>query len=219
MKKIYVAGMAAAALLCSSLVHAEGVGVTAKVGTLGLGLQLTAGFSPVFNGRLGFNNYTYNYSTIKDNINYDVALGLKSGELLLDLHPFAGGFRVTGGAMYNKNALNLTATPAGTYSVGNNTYTAAQVGTLTGVVDFNKVAPYFGIGWGNAVEKGDRFSFAMDLGVMLQGAPKAVLSANGPVTSLPTFKDDLAREEANLNASLKEFKYYPVASVGIGYHF
>ena len=73
MKKIYAAGMAAAALLCSSLAHAEGIGVTAKAGTLGLGLQLTAGFSPVFNGRLGFNNYTYNYNTIKDNINYDVA--------------------------------------------------------------------------------------------------------------------------------------------------
>lgn len=219
MKNIGVAGLAAMAALFASLAHAEGIGVSVKAGTLGTGAQLTAGFAPTWNARLGVNNFSYDYNTTKDSINYDIGLGLKSGELLLDWHPFAGGFRFSGGVMYNKNALKLTATPAGSYTIGNNTYTGAQVGVLTGVMDFNKSAPYLGVGWGNAVEKGDRLSFALDIGVMMQGTPKASLSATGPVTSLPTFQDDLAREEATLNAAMKDFKYYPVVSLGLGYHF
>jgi hypothetical protein len=35
-------------------------------------------------------------------------------------------------------------------------YNSAQIGTLTGTVDFKKTAPYFCIGWGCAVYQGSR---------------------------------------------------------------
>jgi hypothetical protein len=54
---------------------------------------------------------------------------------------------------------------------------------------------------------------SFDIGVMMHGSPTAKLSAPGvPV-------GDIAAEEAQLNDEIKDLKYWPVVSLGIGYTF
>ena len=64
----------------------------------------------------------------------------------------------------------MVSVPSGSYSIGNRTYTGAEVGTITGTVDFASSAPYFGVGWGNATS--GRLGIALDLGLVFQGTPQ-----------------------------------------------
>jgi hypothetical protein len=119
----------------------------------------------------------------------------------------------------NNNKVDVTGQPkSGSITVNGVTYTAAQIGSLSGdVKPGHKVAPYLGIGYGNVWTKGVNFYF--DLGVMFQGAPKANLTANcGPALSVAQCaqaQNDVDQEERRLEDKLKRFKYYPVANIGI----
>jgi len=111
---------------------------------------------------------------------------------------------------------------AGRYTIQGNTYDAASVGKVSGRVDFNKVAPYIGIGWGRPSAKEKGWALAADVGVLLQGTPKTSLAASGCTASADVcgrFANDLARENAALRDEASRFKAYPVLRVGISYKF
>ena len=108
----------------------------------------------------------------------------------------------------------------GEFDIGDRTFTVAEVGTLTGDLGFNEVAPYAGIGWGNAVSKDGRWAFMVDVGVLFQGRPDVALaSTGGTLSDDPLRTDELRREEANLEDDLGLFRFYPVISLGIAYRF
>jgi hypothetical protein len=215
-----------AALLLSGAASAEGLGLSANASSLGLGLDLTKSFSPGLNGRLGFNSYNYNKSLTQSSIDYDASFKWQSAHALADWYPAQGTFRTSIGLVYNSNKLSLTAKPSAgsTYTIGNNTYTAAQVGSLTGEMSFSKSAPYLGIGWGNPVESGKGWGFVADLGVLYQGAPHVSLSSNcGSAiagTALCTqLATDTATQQSKLSSDLNSFRWYPVFSIGASYQF
>lgn len=189
------------------------------INTLGLGVEGTARILPKLNARLGINYYRYTYDEEEDDVDYDVDLNLFSGSALLDWHPFAGTFRISGGLLLNKNELEMDARPNEPVEIGDQEYAASEVGTLSGDLDFRSVAPYVGIGWGNAVGEDKRWGFVCDLGIVYQGSPDADLEATGPIASDATFQADLAREEENLEDDFEFLKYYPVISFGISYKF
>ena len=137
----------------------------------------------------------------------------------MDWFPFDNAFHMTGGLLVNQNELELTAKTTANYEIGNTTYTAAEVGTLTGELDFNDVAPYIGIGWGNPFGKEGNWSFAIDLGVMFQGSADVDLSANGTLAGNAAFAANLAREEDNLEDEIDDYQYYPVIALGVSYRF
>jgi hypothetical protein len=194
--------------------------VGAKAGTLGIGGEATLGILPGLNVRTGYNAHNYDGTTTRDNIAYNYRLRLGSLPLLIDLHPFpTSGFRFSGGLIVNNNKVDATGKPQGSYTIGGTTYTAAQVGNLTGRIEFNSTAPYAGIGWGNAVAKGLPLTVCIDAGVMFQGIPKVSLSANGTLASDSTFKANLAKEEATIRDTTDNLKYYPVVSLGLAYRF
>lgn len=220
MKKTIVAGVLLLVTAGSISVEAAGLALGARVSTLGLGVEVTTAFTPFLNGRAGFNYLTYSDTRTESGIRYDADLELQSVTALLDWHPFAGGLRVTAGAVFNDNQLDMTAKPATSFTIGNNTYLPNQVGVMSGKVTFDDVAPYLGIGWGNAVGDGQRFSFALDLGVLFQGSPQAKLTAvGGLLASDPAFLADLRLEEQNLNNELDNFELYPVVGAGLAYRF
>jgi hypothetical protein len=190
-----------------------------KVGTLGAGLEGTARINSSINARLGVNVFEYDYSGTEDDIKYDFDLELLSVSTLFDWHPFGNIFRFTIGGLYNQNSLDMTANPAGSYSIGDTTYTPGEVGTLTGELDFEDFCPYIGIGWGNAVDKNKQWSFSFDLGVIYQGEPSVNLSATGTLSGNAAFQANLAREQQNLEDELEDFQFYPVVSFGISYSF
>lgn len=193
--------------------------VAGKLSTLGVGVEITTYMTSNINLRFGVNAFSYDYSGKESDVKYDFDLDLLSGSVLLDWHPFHGGFRLSGGGMINQNELNMEAKPTISYTIGTKTYTFSEVGTLTGKMDFDKIAPYAGIGWGNAVGKGKRWGLTLDLGVIFQGSPDIDLVANGLLASDPSFQADLAKEKQDLEDDLDEFEYYPVIAFGITYKF
>lgn len=199
--------------------HATGFAVTPKIGTLGLGIEATSAISESLNIRAGINTFSYDYSSTESGIDYDFDLDLKSVAAMLDWHPFSNGFRVTGGALYNGNELSARAAPSDSFDIGGTIYTPAEVGTLTGDIDFRKTAPYLGIGWGNPLAPGSKWTVSLDLGIMFQGAADVDYTATGALSTDPAFLADLDTERAELEDALDNFEYYPVASIGVSYRF
>jgi hypothetical protein len=200
-------------------VASAGAGLGIKVGSLGIGAELTKSLTDKVNVRVGGNFFNYSYEGTEDDIDYDFKLKLKNFTGLIDLHPSGGAFRLSGGLVSNSNVLDATGTTTGNYSIGNGTYSPSQVGTLAAKVDFKKAAPYAGIGFGNAGSDGTGVGFVFDLGVVFSGAPKVALNANGSASSSSSFQSDLRREEASLQEDLNVFKYYPVLAIGISFKF
>lgn len=209
--------------LMPSLALASGFNVSARVGTLGLGAEAGYAFNDYVNLRLALNNYSYGYDTTEDGIEYDFDFELESTALFLDIHPFAGSFRITGGILDNKNRLEGQAVPMGEYDIGGETYSGAEVGTLYSDVGLGESNPvYIGLGWSKALGTSG-FGVGFDLGVVLQGSPTVRLSATGPITTNPAtaedFERDLRAEEEDLQSELSDFETYPVISLGLTYQF
>jgi hypothetical protein len=197
--------------------YAIGLGVTGKASSLGIGIEVTKSLVPMVNIRGGVNFFNYTFNRTKSGNDYDFDLKLKSFSILVDLHPILGrGFRISGGVVFNDNHMEMLGLGGGSYSIGNQTYTAADIGVLRGTVDFKPFAPYLGIGWGNATS--GRFGIAMDLGLAFQGSPQVALVASGPISSNPIFIQELNRENRELENDTREFKYYPVIGVGLSFN-
>lgn len=209
MKKI----LAASLLVACSSAFADDTTVAAKVSTLGLGVDLAIPMTQSIDGRIGFNTFNYNFNRSVASAagglptNYTGKLNLQSIAALADYHPFDGGFRLTGGLLYNNNKFSMSAINANLNGVPCNC-------TASATIDFNKAAPYLGIGWGSAA-KDSGLSFAADIGVLFQGSPKGTITTSG--AAVPAA--DINQATADLNNSLKNFRYYPVVSIGIGYTF
>lgn len=216
--------LAGALILLPGLVYGHGVALTAKIGTLGLGAQATMAFSPSFTARAGINGYNYSADTVQSGIDYHAKLKLNTFSLLGDWYPFDGAFRATFGLMYNRNEGDLTARPNnGQFVINGVSYAATDVGTLYSKVTFKKIAPYFGIGWGNPAAAGKGWGMTADVGVLYQGTPQASLTAvcGSGINALicAQLQSDTQQEQAQLNADINKYKWYPVVSVGVSYRF
>jgi hypothetical protein len=220
--KSHVVLLGIAAALAAAGAQAQ-TGVTADIGSTGLGLHLSVPLKENLNARVGFNGMNYSYNGNTSNVNYDFKLKLRTVDALLDFYPTASAFRLTGGLVYNGNKVDATGKPTGTgtYTLNGNTYTAASAGTLNGKIDFRKLAPYLGIGYGNA-PKNDGWGFSADLGVLFQGSPNTSLTSNGctATAALCTrLATDVAVENVRLRDEVKDLRAYPVIRVGISRSF
>ncbi|MFH2139193.1 MAG: hypothetical protein ABII63_00190 [Pseudomonadota bacterium] len=194
----------------------------AHASLLGLGLELAAPLSEKYTARVGFNTLKLSGNTDSGGLSYKGDLKLSSVTALMDWRPWNGVTHLTAGVIFNSNKLelNATATSGTVYSINGFNYTAATGDAINTTVDFNKVAPYLGIGWsGQPKKKG--FSFSSDIGILFQGSPKATVTATGAWTAAggKTVTDLVADAQSQLNSDLSNFKYYPVVSIGIGYTF
>ena len=175
--------------------------------------------------RIGLNAFNYNYNATSSTVNYDFKLQLQTVSALADWYPFEGSFRTSVGVMYNNNKVSLAGLPTGgTYTINGTTYNSTDVGSLQGEMAFNKVAPYIGIGWGNPAEKDKGWGFTSDIGVLFQGNPKTSLvatcsSAIAGTASCTQLQSDAAAENTKLQSDLSNFKWWPVASIGISYQW
>lgn len=204
------------ALAASGAASAAGVGL--RAGTLGVGGDVAWGIAPTLSLRLGYSalNFDSHYDT--SNVRYDGSVKLSNFSGLIDWSP-VGPFRLTAGLVGSGNKLDVTAVPTSSlYDLNGRIYPASQVVDLRGTVEpNNRLAPYFGIGYGNVAGAGINFYF--DLGVVFQGSPKASLSATcGSALSAAQcsqLQSDVAAERYNLEQSLDKYKYYPVGQIGI----
>ncbi len=214
-----IAAIAVLILLTASRGYAQNVSLNVKAGTLGAGLEVEGVLFDSFGARVGFNTLSYDYSGTEDDIEYDIDLTLESVSLLVDWHPFQGAFRISGGGLYNNNHLELDAKSTATYEIGDTTYTATQIGTLDGEIDFNDIAPYVGLGWDTSFGKKNRIGFLVELGAMYQESPDVKLDVSGTISTDQAFQSDLAKEEDSLQDEMDFFKFYPVIAIGLNYRF
>ncbi|WP_373543431.1 hypothetical protein [Chamaesiphon sp.] len=199
-----------------------GVGVSARVGTLGIGVDVAKSITPQFNGRLGFNFGNVNFNRTDSGINYDSQLKLSSVQLFGDYYPFrSSGFRLTGGLVAQNNQFSVTSQPNnnGTYTIDGTQYQASNVGTLSGEYKYsNSIAPYLGIGIGKSTNEG--LGFNADLGVMFTGSPQVTLNAsNSAFNTNPITRNQLDNQVRQTENDLRGFNVYPVLSVGLSYGF
>ena len=76
-------------------------------GTLGAGVELSHAFGQRTGVRLNVDGHNFSRTATQDNIEYDMKLKLQTVSLLGDWFPFAGNFRISAGAMLNRNKFTL----------------------------------------------------------------------------------------------------------------
>ncbi len=223
MRKLFIAAAVLPLLAFPGLAPAD-TSLGLRGGTLGGGAELSYALSQRAAVRLNADGYTRKQSSTESDIQYDIKLKLQTVSLVGDLFPFANNFRISLGAMFNGNKLTMKGQPSGgTFTVNDQTYTGAEVGSLDAKEDFNKAAPYFGIGYGRPINRG--LSLIFDAGIMFQGSPKSKIDVTCG-TAAPQgsarctqLQSDAQAEQSRLDDSLHNLKYYPVISLGLAYTF
>lgn len=210
----------AAALMLPALASAEGFNASARASTLGVGYEVGYALNDYVNFRVASNKYDDEYDTTEDDIEYNFDLNLKSTALFVDIHPFGGVFRITGGMLDNKNKLDGRAEPAGTYEINGVEYTADDVGTLFSTVNIGESNPlYVGLGWSKSLENSG-FGIGFDIGAVMLGDSSVSLRATGPIANDAGFMADLEAEETEVEDEInQDFEMYPVIAFGITYQF
>jgi hypothetical protein len=192
----------------------------AKVGTLGLGGEVTTDLLPQVNLRGSLQWLDFNYDTDIGDIHYDLDLEFLHPLAVVDWYPFGGSFRLSGGVLFDGTDICLDATAAQSFEIGGRTYEPEDLGSLRGEVEFNAVAPYVGLGFGNPLSPDRRWGLALEIGVAFIGSPDVTLSATSPNQALADqLAGDLAREEQDIEDDLEKFQFYPVLSLSLFYRF
>jgi hypothetical protein len=154
----------------------------------------------------------------------DVKLKLSNTYLQLNLHPFAGSFRLSAGAYDSDNTLSGSASaavgdPNRTFDIGNNTYRLGDLKTIEYEGKLGDgISPFASLGWSKeAVKKG--VGLSLDFGVIFTGTPTVDIRATGSVQNNLQFIADVAKEKAEAQKDLESLKVYPVAKISLFYRF
>lgn len=217
---------------------APGLAASVRVGTLGYGAELDYPFNDSWNLRLQANSFSYDDSFNESDIEYDGELDLSTFGALIDFRPFAGSFKLTGGFFSNNNSLSANAQSAAdkVFDIGGAQFAGAANDPLrlSASIDLGKsTAGYLGFGWGNSYSSG--ITFNLEFGALFSGKATADLAASGTAYNVAApqqqfdvegtsalavqFRQELATEQANLQADLDDFEMYPVVALGLGYRF
>lgn len=206
----------------------------AQASTLGWGVSGGYDVSDSLSARAMFNHFDYSFDRTRRGNKFEGDLELLSFGLMMDWHPFDGGFRVTGGAFLNNSEL-VAGAKGENVKINDRRYS----GNLDLKADFDRFAPYLGVGYTGGRDRGG-FGFVFDAGVLFSGVPN--LSASGSASGnagscdfevddegratlkgicaeFGSLKSDLEREHTELTRDLDDFKLYPVVSLGALYRF
>jgi hypothetical protein len=205
--------------LTAGSASAQGVGGGLRLDTPGIGLEL----EPLVTDRFGIRGLVTGGSVLHEwdesGTRYDGKSPFGTGFLLADWHPYATGFRLSGGlAYYNQRLAGAARLGAGTIN-GGTPYSSAQVGSLDGRLTFSRASPYLGVGWGLTPRTGSRLYFSADLGVMYQRPSVMLMSNCGPTMPASLCAHDIRHEEAEFRDAEDHARLYPVISVGFGLRF
>lgn len=195
----------------------DGLFAGGKISTLGAGGEIGIALTENFSLRASATTFSYDFNETLDGIESDLELDLGALGVQLDLHPFANGFFLSGGAFNNFNEVTTRAMPAAPIEIGNTIYQPAEIGVIEGVGTFDDTVGYLGIGhvWGVH----NRWQFVAEAGAYFQGAPTIVYTATGLLAQDPAFLADLEAEASAAQADLEDLDTYPVLSLALRRRF
>jgi hypothetical protein len=194
--------------------------IAVRFGTQGIGGELSKWLVPHIGVRVGGEAFSLNVTGTQTDISYKTSVKLHSFNALLDLYPGPrGSFHLTAGLVTNPVTAEGTGQPSGsgTISINDHEYTPAQVGTLSAKIKFASAAPYLGLGFGTAANKGSGIFFAFDLGVRI-GKPTLALSATG-ASGNPQLAADVTAQQTKTQNDVNRVFGWPVLALGLGYRF
>jgi len=223
-----VALVAAAALACGGNAFAAddaGEGGHLQVGviggTLGVGPEVGYRINRMFGVRANGGFLSYSDDGDEDDYDYEGKLKLKSLGAMADIYPFGGSFRLSVGARSSRNRVTAVVTPTTNIDIGDETYTPAQAGILTGEVKFKKFAPTVMLGWGGKLKGG--LHFGIEAGLVMQGSPQAEVRSQGSslegTPAFAQFQAELQQEVDEAEEDAKDFKFWPVLQFHLSWRF
>ena len=199
---------------------AADIGASLKFGSPGFGGDMTVDISEKLNLRTGLNYFSLTIRPEEeraDSENITAELRLLTIPLLVDWHPYPGNFRLSAGLAWNGNKISASAKPGEELDFNDRAY---LVDDFYGKISFNRISPYLGFGYGNAVAGESRWTLALDIGVFYHGAPQVAAHATAAHPALqPAMDRDLAKEVADLEDDLRPYRFYPVLTLGLSYRF
>ena len=171
-KKITHLALVLGALPVAALAADYGT-VYTQIGTNGLGIGYAASVAPNWAARGQFNSFKQSFSgdigDFGSGSSLRVDINFSSVPLLADWYPGDGGFRVSGGVVFNNNKITM----AGNGNVNN------KPATINAEIKMSdSISPYVGIGYATRPKDAKGFGFNYDLGVMFQN-PKVSMTATG----------------------------------------
>lgn len=195
-------------------------------GTLGVGADVGYQFSNLIKFRINANYLPVDVSMNIDHIDYDAEFKNFTAGFLLDVHPFMGNFRITAGAYYRDQSIDLDAKPKYGRTIGGQYFTREQIGTLKAEATWDKFAPYLGIGWGMGSGTDMDFSIDFNLGAMYMSGLSidywmtgtAAQAAIG-TSQYQQYIASIDREAQKVKDDIDDFKWYPVVSIFFSFRF
>jgi hypothetical protein len=209
-------------------VKTRGWAITPEISTLGVGATVTKSITPHINAKVGINGLGISRDISVSDVDYKAKINLFNVSTLVDYLPWQkSGFHLTGGLVFQDNNFEGTgkANSGGKININGQDYdTTTQLESVKAKVSFaNSIAPYIGLGWGNAVKPGKHWGFSTNLGVMFSGSPKVDLTPVFASGANQTVKDEInnniAAEKKKQEDDLNWLNIYPVFSLGISYQF
>ncbi|MEN9520149.1 MAG: hypothetical protein RLZZ381_2737 [Cyanobacteriota bacterium] len=219
----------------------SGWAIVPEVSTLGLGGNIVRKITSNFNARVGVNAFGTGINVDDTEFDYEGDLNLFNVSTLIDIQPFkSSGFRLSAGLIFGNNNIQGTADVSeqvadelGEVEFNGETIDIRDLNidnlaTVDADIDINNsVAPYVGIGGGNAVGAGKGLGFWWNLGVVFSGSPEAEVTSNFSDEIPAELRDEvvaaadetLKDEEEDLNDELDVLGVYPVLSLGLSYQF
>ncbi|PST84065.1 hypothetical protein C7T94_04840 [Pedobacter yulinensis] len=194
--------------------------LSAHVGTSGAGLDVKVAVTPAFGFRAGASILPFDYNTVMSvraqPAKIDIQADFNNAHLILDWHPFLKekglskkAFVSLGAGYFWKAEGTGTASYDGTYQYGDISIPSSELGELTGVVEWNKVAPYAGIGFANPFPM-RKVNVSFSVGAFYMGRPDATLTG----TKL------LVNTQANqrqFDENMSFYRFLPVAQVSLNF--
>lgn len=229
-KMISLALVAGATMLAATpaLAQDEGGHLYAGItgGTLGIGPEVGYRLNETLGVRASATFLGVSHEFDSDDITYDGSVDLESYGAMLDLYPFGGGFRVSGGFRINSNRAKATAEPTGgTFTFNGVDYDATTLvtsaRTRAKVDDF---APALTLGYAGGNRSG--FVFGVEAGALFQGSAKidpititGTCANPGANPACATIAADLEAERRDVQDDVDDYKVYPILQLTVGYRF
>jgi hypothetical protein len=153
-------------------------------------------------------------SGTEEGIDYEGKARAHRAGVFGDWFVFGVGFRLTGGITYNDMRVDLEGRGnGGTIEIGDNTYVTQPGDSFDVRIEFPRVTPYLGIGYGHQ-PSGPGWGFVFDLGASIG---KAKVRASTNIAGVT--QEDIDRETEELRDGVGKVRAIPQLSIGVNYRF
>lgn len=221
MRKLVIAVLIAA-LLVPVPGAGQGLGIGAKLGTLGYGVDagLSMGSRFVLRGGVAFSPQQLFLTDIIpadiSGIDYSLEPPRTTLTLGVDAH-LVGPLKLMGGIMYRSEDLVARGDADGPVRIGDTTYDVTG-STVWARLEQSTVMPYAGLGLGKLTSLG--FGVFLDAVLAYSSRSEVVMSASSDLSLIPGFDEDLQREADDFVEDAGLIKnFYPMLQFGVKFGF